>query len=155
MDSRDLYLFNDIFADAFVLDIDIGNIKESICMLVSADHVYDEGTGYNKYLIHFTAPRSFCVTGIPFVEDPVHVCGFRYSEVKQQDDLIYIQLGSPSDDPSALLIMIKIVCKSVRITPIGMKEFSSVAPNWHTPDNTSAIRPRLEDMVQPKRRPGW
>lgn len=139
MKPHDRELFDAIFADAAVIDIDLSREDGEIALLVEAADAAER-----SYLVRFLRVRSFTIDRPrPEVGGIFTLDRYELAEVAGE---LRIDLGRPGRDTS-----LQVRCQGVGIEPVDQRIVEMVAPGRKV-DDRSLIRPGVLAMAAAIRR---
>ncbi len=128
MKPHDRQLFDDIFADAAVVDIDLSRDDGEVALLVEAVDAVER-----YYLVRFLKVRSFTIDRPrPEVGGIFTIDHYEFAKVNGE---LRIDLGRPGRDAS-----LQVRCHGVAIEPVDERIVEMVAPGRRVDDRT-LIRP--------------
>jgi hypothetical protein len=144
----DRTLFERIFSDANVADVDFSQWDKSVGIYVFADHVYvPTPARLPLFVADFVRVRKFCVTfnhlEIALEEPDQHfqwnIDEFKIEEVK---GLLCIRLYGGRTWPD-----LELHCESVEIERVDSKLLDTLFPGWNRPGRALA-RPSIEGLAE-------
>ncbi|MEQ8317884.1 MAG: hypothetical protein RIE77_01640 [Phycisphaerales bacterium] len=139
MKPHDRQLFDDVFADATVVDIDLSRDDGEVALLVEAVDAVER-----YYFVRFLKVRSFAIDRPrPEVGGIFTLDAYEFAEANGE---LRIDLGRPGRDTS-----LRVRCQGVGLEPVDERIVEMVAPGRMLDDRT-LIRPGVLAMAAAIRR---
>lgn len=160
MKPHDRELFDAVFSDALVIDVDLSREDGEIALLVVADHVLEDQHHCQTFLVRFQRVRVFSLTrGDPTDGGMFRIANFTISEEHGppgagggKELAIELVDGYPVDKDRASDVWLQIRCQGVAFDPVQHHILEMVAPGWAKAESRALIRPGVLAMAAAIRR---